>query len=83
MKKKELDKELDFEQAMQMLEKIVQQLETGDLSLDNSLQLYEEGIQLANQCQKSLTQAEQKVAVLSQMGTENESLQPLDKDFDE
>lgn len=64
----------DFEQSMQTLETIVKQLETGDLPLEESLKLYEDGVKLASQCQQALTQAEQKVAVLSHMGTEKESL---------
>jgi exodeoxyribonuclease VII small subunit len=54
----------DFEQALAQLEAIVEQLEQGDLSLDESLQQFERGVQLTRTCQSALKQAEQKVEVL-------------------
>lgn len=55
---------LDFEQALQELEQIVEQMETGDLSLENSLQQFERGIELTRHCQAVLQQAEQRVEQL-------------------
>ena len=49
---------------MQDLEKVVEQLESGDLSLDKSLQQFEKGVKLSRDCQDALTDAEQKVQVL-------------------
>ncbi|MBT77432.1 MAG: exodeoxyribonuclease VII small subunit [Gammaproteobacteria bacterium] len=49
---------------MQDLEKVVEQLESGDLSLDKSLQQFEKGVKLSRDCQAALTDAEQKVQVL-------------------
>lgn len=49
---------------MHELEEIVEQLETGDLSLDKSLQHFERGVKLSRDCQSALDQAEQKVEVL-------------------
>ncbi len=69
---------LNFEQSMQTLETLVKQLETGDLPLDDALKMYEQGVRLAGQCQKVLTQAEQKVEILSQIGTEAEVLEPYE-----
>lgn len=66
---------LNFEEAMQTLETIVHQLEAGDLPLEESLKIYEQGVKLATQCQKSLSLAEQKVAILSNIGTEKEYLE--------
>jgi exodeoxyribonuclease VII small subunit len=54
----------DFEQALAQLEAIVEQLEQGDLSLDESLQQFERGVQLTRTCQSALKQAEQKVEIL-------------------
>ena len=54
----------DFEQALAELEAIVERLEQGDLSLDESLQQFERGVQLTRTCQGALKQAEQKVEVL-------------------
>lgn len=71
-----MGKGLNFEQSMQTLETIVKQLETGDLPLEEALGIYEKGVKLAAQCQQALTQAEQKVAILSNIGSEKESLEP-------
>lgn len=60
---------------MKNLETIVQQLEKGDLSLDESLKIYEQGIKLAGECQKTLTKADQKVAILSQLNLEQVELE--------
>lgn len=76
MKKQSDDSQLSFEKAMQTLENIVQELERGDLSLEESLKIYEHGVKLAAQCQTTLTQAEQKVAILSNLGNEKEVLEP-------
>lgn len=74
-----LETPLNFEKSMQMLEGIVKKLEAGDLPLEESLKIYEQGVKLAAQCQKTLSQAEQKVAILSNMGDdERESLDNYD-----
>jgi exodeoxyribonuclease VII small subunit len=57
-------KSVDLEKSMQDLEKVVEQLESGDLSLDKSLQQFEKGVKLSRDCQAALTDAEQKVQVL-------------------
>lgn len=57
-------KALSFEESMQRLDEIVRQLERGDVSLDESLTLFEEGSALLAQCSKLLDQAEQKVVKL-------------------
>jgi len=54
----------DFEAAMKRLEEIVRKLETGDLTLDTSLELFEEGIQLSRLCHVKLGQAERRVEIL-------------------
>ncbi len=57
-------KTLDLEKAMGELEKIVEQLETGNLSLDKSLRQFEKGVSLSRECHAALTAAEQKVQML-------------------
>jgi exodeoxyribonuclease VII small subunit len=54
----------DFERSLSELEAIVEQLEQGELSLDDSLKQFERGVQLTRVCQSALKQAEQKVEIL-------------------
>lgn len=53
-----------FEECLQRLEKIVQELEKGDVPLEKSLTLFEEGMNLSSACRKELEQAEGKVEIL-------------------
>jgi exodeoxyribonuclease VII small subunit len=53
-----------FEQSLKRLEAIVDQLEKGDLALEDSLKLFEEGVKLSSACKKELDAAEGKVQVL-------------------
>ena len=55
---------LSFEDGYELLEQVIQQLEQGELSLDESVSLYEEGMQLALHCGKQLDDAEMKVSQL-------------------
>lgn len=55
---------MSFEAALQELDGLVEQLETGDLALDDALKKFERGIALAREGQAKLTQAEQRVAIL-------------------
>jgi exodeoxyribonuclease VII small subunit len=57
-------KKIDLEKAMGDLEGIVEQLETGDLTLEKSLQQFEKGVRISRECQKALGEAEQKVQIL-------------------
>lgn len=57
---------LKFEEAMARLETIVAELEKGDLPLDESLKIFEEGIKLSKNCLKMLDDAERKVEILIQ-----------------
>ena len=55
---------LSFEKAMEQLERIVQELESGDLSLEKALKQFEEGIQLSRQCAEKLEESEKKINLL-------------------
>jgi exodeoxyribonuclease VII small subunit len=54
----------DFESALKRLEDIVKKLESGDLSLDSALELFEDGIKLSRFCHTKLEQAERRVEIL-------------------
>ena len=72
-------KELSFEEALKRLEKIAEDLENDDVSLDVSLKHYEEGIRLIGLCNKKLEEAKKKVDVLVKKEGKKFQL----KDFDE
>ena len=55
----------DFEQSLDALEQLVEQMERGDLSLEESLSAYERGVGLYRKCQTALEQAELRVRLLS------------------
>lgn len=62
---------IDFEQALKGLEDLVERMETGELSLEDSLKAFERGIELTRHCQKALKTAEQKVEILTREGNED------------
>lgn len=70
---------LTFEDALGQLEKLVDSMEQGEMSLDDSLKAFEEGIKLTRQCQKSLDEAEQKVKILLQ-NTPDAELEPFENE---
>lgn len=55
---------IDFEKALNELESLVTLMEKGDISLEDSLKTFEQGIKLSRQCQEALTSAEQRVQIL-------------------
>lgn len=57
--------EMSFETAMQELERVVDQLERGDVALDASIDLYDRGSKLKKRCEEELTRAEEKVASIT------------------
>ena len=63
-------KAVDFEQQLAALEDLVNSLESGELSLEESLKSFEQGIKVARACQAALKSAEQKVEVLMRQGDE-------------
>ena len=56
--------ELSFEKGLERLDKIVQDLEQGDLPLERALELFEEGMKLSGNCRRQLEEAENKVEIL-------------------
>jgi len=68
----------DFEDALKRLEKIVEELERGDLKLETSMKLYEEGVQLSHQLSKRLEQAQRRVDVLMKSGAGQMVTQPFE-----
>lgn len=73
---------MDFEKKLKRLESIVEKMESGELTLDTSLKLFEEGVTLSRDCQTQLAAAEQKVKVLLAVD-ENGGAMTEDFDVDE
>ncbi len=67
----------DFESALTALQKLVETMEKGDLSLEDSLAAFEQGIKLTRECQTMLSKAEQKVQLLISKNSGIET-QPLE-----
>ncbi len=61
---KKLPAKTDFEASLKELEGLVEKMEQGDLSLEDSLSHFERGVQLSRSCQQALKAAEQKVEIL-------------------
>ena len=70
----------DFESAIAELEKIVKQLEDGDLPLDKSLALFERGISLSRYCHDQLGSAERRIEQLTDRGDVRDASQLIDLD---
>jgi exodeoxyribonuclease VII small subunit len=66
-------KSYPFEQSLVKLENLVEKMEAGDLTLEDSLKTFEEGIRLTRECQQALSQAEQKVKMLVEENGQLES----------
>jgi len=56
---------INFEQSLKQLETLVESLETGNLNLDESLKSFEKGIKITRDCQSALSDAEQRVRILT------------------
>lgn len=83
---------MSFEESISRLEKIVAQLQTGELPLDRSLQLFEEGVALSRHCQTQLEAVERRVEILLQekgslelapFGKTTNSIQPAEESDDD
>jgi exodeoxyribonuclease VII small subunit len=76
-KSKQREAELNFEGAMDRLEKIVEQMESGKLPLEDLIVRYEEGMNLVKICQERLANAEQKIEIIAR----NSAGKPVVKEF--
>ena len=65
-----MENNITFEQAMSRLEKIVRELENGEVALEESIKLFEEGVKLSGICSTLLKEAKQKVEILIDNGNE-------------
>jgi len=72
--------EKKFEAALARLEEIVQDLEKGDVPLEQSLKLFEEGIKLSRVCNKRLEEAERKVEILIKDKAGNITAEPFEEE---
>lgn len=70
-------KKQTFETSLAALEKIVRQLEEGDLPLEESLRLFEDGVRLSRECQERLNQAERRIEILLRDEDGNAVLQTI------
>ena len=75
---KKNEPELNFERAMDRLEEIVEQMESGKMMLEELIVRYEEGMKLVKICQERLTSAEQRIEII----TRNNAGKPIVKDFE-
>jgi exodeoxyribonuclease VII small subunit len=67
-----------FEQSLDDLEKIVKQLEDGDLPLEKSLELFESGVKLSRECRERLTNAERRIEMLMKDSDGNFNLNTIE-----
>jgi len=78
IKKPEPAKKPDFEKSLGRLEEVVRRLESPQLSLDDAMKLFEEGVELSRECQKQLEEAEGKVEILLKKADGKLTAQPFD-----
>src|SRR6202163_1622871 len=72
--------ELNFEKAMDRLEAIVEQMETGKLPLEDLIVRYEEGMNMVKVCQERLTAAEQKIEIIARDSAGQAVVKPFEPD---
>ncbi|HHU63177.1 MAG TPA: exodeoxyribonuclease VII small subunit [Clostridiales bacterium] len=81
MKDKELtDHDLTFEKAIEALEEIVEKMEMEDISLEESIRLFERGVRLTRYCSEKLDEAEGKITMILERNTHNEKKTTFDID---
>jgi exodeoxyribonuclease VII small subunit len=83
VKKPEGAKKPEFEFCLTRLEEIVRKLDSANLSLDDAMKLFEEGVQLSRDCQKYLEQAEGKVEILLKKAGGEVVAEPFDPEAEE
>jgi len=70
----------NFESSLEELEQIVRELERGDLPLEKSLELFEQGVKLSRACQERLNEAERRIEILTRDNQGRPTVQPFDTD---
>lgn len=70
--REEAGKELNLEEAFEQLEKTVEALEQEDISLEESFQIYKDGMELLKKCNQAIDQVEKKVLILNENGETDE-----------
>ena len=75
-----MESELKFEKALERLEKIVEDLESGNMPLEDALKKYEEGVKLSRLCTQKLAQAETKIETLTRALNGTVESEPLDQE---
>jgi exodeoxyribonuclease VII small subunit len=81
--KKKKDEDISFEDSLQKLEEIVEELEKGELNLDEALKLYEEGMHFSDQCLDKLNESKQKVEKLTKEGDKKYRTEPFSVNNDQ
>lgn len=77
-KKIDAPKKPDFEKSLARLEEVVRRLESPQLSLDDAMKLFEEGVELSRECQKQLEEAEGRVEILLKKADGKIAAQPFE-----
>jgi exodeoxyribonuclease VII small subunit len=75
--------EIKFEYALNRLKEIVEELEKGDLDLDKSLQIFEEGIKMSRICSQKLQEAEKKIEILTKDESGKLKAEPFETSIDD
>lgn len=70
----------NFESSLEELERIVRELERGDLPLEKSLELFEQGVNLSRACQERLNEAERRIEMLTRDSHGRPTIRPFDSD---
>lgn len=70
--------EMNFETAMAELEKVVGQLESSQVALEDSIKLYDRGAELKKHCEKKLAEAEEKIAQITLSSGQPDGLEPFE-----
>jgi exodeoxyribonuclease VII small subunit len=68
----------NFETSLEELERIVRELEQGELTLEKSLELFEQGVKLSRECQERLNQAERRIEILMRDNQGRATVRPFD-----
>lgn len=72
----------NFESSLEELERIVRELERGDLHLEKSLELFEQGVKLSRACQERLNEAERRIEILTRDNQGRPTIRPFESESD-